>query len=125
MWENKNSKFDIYFKYLYNYKKIAILAPLFMILEVIMDLLQPKLLSIIIDDGIVKNNLRLIINTGFLMFFIAIIGLIGGIGCTIFSSIVSQNFGHDLRKDVFKKIQKELIKQKVDLERYRMQNLKK
>ncbi|MGB9677167.1 MAG: ABC transporter ATP-binding protein [Candidatus Ratteibacteria bacterium] len=111
MWENKNSKFDIYFKYLYNYKKIAILAPLFMILEVIMDLLQPKLLSIIIDDGIVKNNLRLIINTGFLMFFIAIIGLIGGIGCTIFSSIVSQNFGHDLRKDVFKKIQNAKFKE--------------
>ncbi|MGC8976271.1 MAG: ABC transporter ATP-binding protein [Candidatus Ratteibacteria bacterium] len=104
-------KFDIYFKYLYNYKKIAILAPLFMILEVIMDLLQPKLLSIIIDDGIVKNNLRLIINTGFLMFFIAIIGLIGGIGCTIFSSIVSQNFGHDLRKDVFKKIQNAKFKE--------------
>ncbi|HOK56936.1 MAG TPA: ABC transporter ATP-binding protein [bacterium] len=107
----KNGKFDIYFKYLSDYKKVAILAPLFMILEVIMDLLQPKLLSTIIDDGIVKNNLKLIINTGFFMFFIAIIGLIGGIGCTIFSSIASQNFGHDLRKDIFKKIQNAKFKE--------------
>jgi ATP-binding cassette subfamily B protein len=109
MWKNKN--LNIIIEYLKSYKKIAILAPIFMILEVIMDLLQPKLLSIIIDEGIVKNNLKLIINTGFLMLFVAIIGLIGGIGCTIFSSIASQNFGHDLRKHVFRKIQKSKFKE--------------
>ncbi|MCM8762602.1 MAG: ABC transporter transmembrane domain-containing protein, partial [Candidatus Omnitrophica bacterium] len=76
-----------------------------MILEVVMDLFQPKLLAHIIDDGIIKGDLKFIIHTGFLMLGIAVVGLIGGIGCTIFSSIASQNFGHDLRKGIFKKIQ--------------------
>ncbi|MCM8785781.1 MAG: ABC transporter ATP-binding protein/permease [Candidatus Omnitrophica bacterium] len=100
----KEIDFDIFFYYLKNYKKAVILAPIFMILEVIMDLLQPKLLSRIVDEGIIKENLNLIINTGFTMLIIAVIGLIGGIGCTIFSSLASQNFGHDLRNDIFKKI---------------------
>lgn len=98
--------FNIFFEYLRPYKKSVILAPLFMILEVIMDLLQPKLLAHIVDEGIIKGNLDLIVHTGALMLGIAIIGLIGGVGCTVFSSIASQNFGHDLRKTIFKKIQK-------------------
>ncbi|MCM8777348.1 MAG: ABC transporter ATP-binding protein/permease [Candidatus Omnitrophica bacterium] len=105
---NKNFEkwnFSIFFEYLKPYKKSVILAPLFMILEVVMDLFQPKLLAHIIDDGIIKGDLKFIIHTGFLMLGIAVVGLIGGIGCTIFSSIASQNFGHDLRKGIFKKIQ--------------------
>jgi len=101
----KDIDFSIFPKYLKNYKKPVILAPIFMILEVIMDILQPKFLSHIVDYGIIKGNLSLIINTGLLMLGVAIIGMIGGIGCTIFSSIASQSFGHDLRKDLFKKIQ--------------------
>ncbi|MCX7916806.1 MAG: hypothetical protein N2589_01570, partial [bacterium] len=101
----KWSDFNIFFHYLKKYKKAVILAPLFMILEVNKDLFQPKLLSIIVDGGIMKGNLKLIINTGIIMFFVAIIGLSGGIFCTIFSSFASQNFGHDLRMDIFKKIQ--------------------
>lgn len=107
--------FNVFLKYLKPYKKSVILAPLFMILEVIMDLQQPKLLAHIVDDGIVKGNLGLIIHTGILMLLIAIIGLIGGIGCVIFSSIASQNFGHDLRRDIFKKIQKSQFK---DIDRF-------
>ena len=97
---NKNFRkwdFDIFFEYLKPYKKAVILAPLFMIFEVAMDLLQPKLLAHIVDEGIIKGNLKFIIHTGFSMLGIAIAGLVGGIGCTIFSSIASQNFGHDLR----------------------------
>lgn len=100
----KNLDFKILATYLKPYKKAVIIAPLFMILEVIMDLLQPKLLSKIVDEGIVKRNLQVVVHTGFIMIIIAIIGLIGGVGCTIFSSIASQNFGHDIRKDIFKKI---------------------
>ncbi|MGI6595569.1 MAG: ABC transporter ATP-binding protein [Candidatus Ratteibacteria bacterium] len=100
-----NWNFDIFFKYLKPYKKAVILAPMFMILEVMMDLLQPKLLAKVVDEGIIKGDLSLIIHTGLLMLVFAVIGLIGGIGCTIFSSIASQHFGHDIRKDIFKKIQ--------------------
>ena len=110
---NKNFRkwdFDIFFEYLKPYKKAVILAPLFMIFEVAMDLLQPKLLAHIVDEGIIKGNLKFIIHTGFSMLGIAIAGLVGGIGCTIFSSIASQNFGHDLRKAIFKKIQSSQFK---------------
>lgn len=107
----KKIDFSIFPRYLRNYKKAVILAPAFMILEVIMDILQPKLLSHIVDNGIIKGNITLIVNTGILMLGIAIIGLIGGIGCTIFSSIASQNFGYDLRKELFKKIQNTYFKE--------------
>jgi ATP-binding cassette subfamily B protein len=107
----KKIDFSIFPRYLRNYKKAVILAPTFMILEVIMDILQPKLLSHIVDNGIIKGNITLIVNTGILMLGIAIIGLIGGIGCTIFSSIASQNFGYDLRKELFKKIQNTYFKE--------------
>jgi len=83
----------------------VILAPLFMVVEVICDLAQPTLLARIVDEGVLKNNFSLILNTGILMIFIAFIGLIGGVGCTIFSSYVGQNFGRDLRNTLFKKIQ--------------------
>lgn len=101
---SKKSNLKIFFAYLKNYKKAVILAPLFMILEVIMDLLQPKLLSKIVDEGIIKRNSQIILNTGLVMLLVAIIGLIGGIGCTIFSSLASQNLGYDLRKKLFRKI---------------------
>jgi ATP-binding cassette subfamily B multidrug efflux pump len=107
----KKIDFSIFPRYLRNYKKAVILAPAFMILEVIMDILQPKLLSHIVDNGIIKGNITLIVNTGILMLGIAIIGLIGGIGCTIFSSIASQNFGYGLRKELFKKIQNTYFKE--------------
>jgi len=113
MMRDKNFKkwdLNIFFENLRPYKKSVILAPLFMILEVVMDLLQPKLLARVVDEGIVKGNLGLIVHTGLLMLGIAIVGLIGGIGCTIFSSIASQNFGYDLRKNLFKKIQNSRFK---------------
>ena len=91
--------------YLKPYWRVVLLAPLLMIIEVICDLSQPNLLAKIVDDGIMKGNIQFILRTGLLMIGIAAIGMIGGIGCTIASSIASQNFGSDLRSDVFKKVQ--------------------
>ncbi len=91
--------------YLKPYWIYAILAPLFMVIEVICDLYQPTLLARIVDEGVLKNNLPFILKTGSLMIFIALIGMIGGLGCAIFSSYASQNFGKDLRSALFKKVQ--------------------
>ncbi len=79
------------------------MAPVLMLIEVCMDLLQPKLMAYIVNDGIMKGNLFLIQSTGLQMIGIAFIGLIGGVGCTVYSSIASQNFGADLRNDLFQK----------------------
>ncbi len=91
--------------YLKPYWKAALLAPILMLIEVICDLSQPTLLASIVDNGVAKSNLPYILNTGVLMLGIALIGMAGGMGCSVASSIASQNFGATLRSAVFKKIQ--------------------
>jgi ATP-binding cassette subfamily B protein len=91
--------------YLKSYWKFALLAALLMGVEVTMDLLQPKLMEKIIDIGIAGMNLDFVLKTCLLMIGITIIGLFGGVGCSIFSTIAAQNIGADLRNDLFTKIQ--------------------
>lgn len=99
-------------KYMKPYLLWMILAPLAMIVEVSMDLAQPTLMSTIVDDGIlattngvVTGDLSVILWTSLKMVICALIGVVGGMGCTYFSSKASQNFGADLRSDLFKKVQ--------------------
>ncbi|MDF2958274.1 MAG: transporter related protein [Paenibacillus sp.] len=92
-------------RFLKPYWLAAVLAPLFMLLEVYMDLLQPKYMASIVNEGIQTGDLLHIQKTGLLMAGAALIGLIGGIGCTYFSSSASQSFGADLRKELFIKVQ--------------------
>lgn len=91
--------------YLKPYWRTAILAPLLMILEVVMDLAQPALMQKMVDIGIAGKNLNYVFKTAPLMFLFALVGLAGGFGCTVFSTIAAQNFGADLRKDLFVKVQ--------------------
>ncbi|WNS45337.1 ABC transporter ATP-binding protein [Paenibacillus sp. MMS20-IR301] len=83
----------------------CVLAPLLMIIEVIMDLLQPALMASIVDKGLMMNDLPHILSTGGIMLGVAVVGMVGGVGCTVFSSIASQNFGNDLRIKLFEHIQ--------------------
>lgn len=93
------------FRYLRPHWAAALLAPLLMLLEVAMDLLQPILMASIIDQGVMQNDTSHIRSMGLLMLGAAAIGLLGGLGCTIYSSIASQRFGADLRCDLFRKVQ--------------------
>ena len=76
-----------------------------MILEVFMDLLQPTLLANIIDIGLVNNDTTYILTVGKKMLIVAILGLIGGSGCSVFTSIASMKLGQNLRTGLFNKIQ--------------------
>lgn len=93
-------------KYLKPHWKFALMAPLLMLLEVVCDLAQPTLMARIVDEGVIKGDLTVVLKTGLTMVAIAFIGLLGGIGCTTTSSFASMNFGCDVRSEVFKKIQK-------------------
>lgn len=93
------------YKYLKPYWKAAIAAPLLMLIEVYADLLQPKLIGSIINDGVMTGDLGHVQRTGLMMVGIALIGLVGGVGCTLFSSTASQNFGADVRQALFRKVQ--------------------
>ena len=92
-------------KYLKKYKLYVVLAPLLMIIEVVCELLQPKLMTKIVNIGIANGDIGYITKIGVLMLIIAILGIIGGIGCLFFASLASQNFGADVREDLFIKIQ--------------------
>lgn len=92
-------------RFLKPYWLSALLAPLFMLLEVYMDLLQPKYMASIVNNGIQTGDLQHIQETGLLMIGAALVGLIGGVGCTLFSSYASQSFGADLRQELFVKVQ--------------------
>jgi len=76
-----------------------------MVLEVSMDLLQPRFIEQIIDEGVAKGDLQAVLTIGSWMIVVAIIGLIGGVGCGIFTVLASQNFGADLRQTLFGKVQ--------------------
>jgi ATP-binding cassette subfamily B multidrug efflux pump len=92
-------------RFLEPYRHWAILAPLLMVLEVAMDLMQPKMIQRIVDQGIAQKDMAIVINTGLLMIGLALIGAVGGVGCTIFSELASQGFGADLRDTLFRKVQ--------------------
>ena len=92
-------------RFLRPYRLWAILAPLMMLLEVTMDLMQPRLIQHMIDEGIANNDLQLVLRTGGLMFGLAIIGLIGGVGCGVFAVLAGQGFGADLRRALFRHVQ--------------------
>lgn len=83
----------------------ALLAPLLMVLEVSMDLLLPRLIQVIVDQGITPGNLDVVITTGGWMMVVATIGLIGGYGCGIYAIRAGQAFGADLRHALFAKVQ--------------------
>lgn len=92
------------FKYLKKYWIFALLTPIFMIIEVTADLTQPNLLSKIVDNGVLGQDFSVIFKTGIIMLVIALIGCMGGMLSSATSAMASQNFGNDLRKDVYSKI---------------------
>lgn len=96
-------------RYLKPYWLFALLCPLAMILEVSMDLLQPTLMSDIVDNGILGNaaadeNLRYVLITGLKMLVFSLIGCFGGIASAAFGTAAAQKMGNDLRKDAFAKV---------------------
>ncbi len=92
-------------RFLGPYKLWALLAPLFMALEVAMDLMQPRLIEVIVDQGIAQSNLNIVLSTSVWMLIAALLGLIGGAGCTVFAVLAAQGFGADLRAELFRKVQ--------------------
>ena len=92
--------------YLKPYKWFAILAPLLMFIEVSMDLLQPTIMQNIIDVGIANDDRSYVIKYGIVMFIVAIIGLIGGLGSSVYATKAAVNFATDIRRDLYLHISK-------------------
>lgn len=83
----------------------AVLAPLTIILEVLLEIQIPKLMSEIVDIGITTSDIAFILKTGGTMIAMALASLFFGAVSAICSSIASMGFGAELRKGIFNKLQ--------------------
>lgn len=97
-------------KYIKRYLPFAMIAALFMIGEVLMDLLQPEIMSRIVDDGVlgVRTNgvgdIHLIWSLGLKMICLVLFGGLCGSLNNVFVHMTGQNIGNEMRKDVFRNI---------------------
>lgn len=97
-------------KYIKQYLYFAIIAAMFMFLEVLMDLLQPEIMSRIVDEGVlgVSNHgvgdLHLVWTLGLKMIVLVIFGGFCGSMNNVFVHLTGQNIGNEMRKDCFRNI---------------------
>jgi len=91
------------------FKKASIITPLFMVLEVLMEVIIPWLMALLIDNGINGNNgegnLTYILIIGGLLVVSCGISLLGGFGGGKYGAIASTGFARNLRRDMFHKVQ--------------------
>jgi ATP-binding cassette subfamily B protein len=87
------------------FKKDSILTPIFMILEVIMEMIIPLLMASIIDDGVNAKNLNHIYKVGGWMIVAALFGLFAGLMGAKFGARAATGFARNLRKAMFENIQ--------------------
>lgn len=91
--------------YVGEYKKVSLLSPLFIAVEVMMEILIPFLMASIIDDGLNKGNMKHIYFIGLLTLMIAMISLSTGFAAGRCAAKASSGFAKNIRKAVFYKIQ--------------------
>lgn len=95
-----------YWKYMKPYLPAFILGPILMIVEVIGEVVLPKLMANIINIGAANQDISYIISMGGAMIGTAALMIVGGIGGAYFAAKASISFSSDLRSDVFDKVQK-------------------
>jgi len=81
------------------------LAPTFIVLEVVMDVVIPLLMSFLIDRGVEPGNLRAIVFYGIALLVAALIALLFGVLSGNYAAMASAGFASNLRRDMFYKIQ--------------------
>lgn len=97
-------------KYVRKYLPFAVLAAMFMVCEVLMDLLQPEIMGRIVDDGVLGvetggvGDMGLIWKLGLKMIVLVLFGGLCGSLNNVFVHMTGQNVGNDIRKDAFRKI---------------------
>ena len=91
--------------YVGEYKKVSLLSPLFISVEVILEILIPFLMASIIDDGLNKGNMKHIYFIGLLTLLIAMLSLSTGFAAGRCAAKASSGFAKNIRKAVFYRIQ--------------------
>lgn len=102
------------FRFLKPYWFFAVISPLMMMGEVFADLMQPKLMSGIVDRGLENGDMGYVIRTGILMLLIVLVGGFFGVCCAYTAARAAQSFGKDLRVHAYKKVMSLSIEQTDD-----------
>lgn len=93
------------FSYLKKYRIAVVIAILLMLMELMIELFQPFIISRIIDDGIGNNDLSIVLKWGGVLIVCSILAFIVGILSSFYAAHVSQSFGFDLRERLYEKVQ--------------------
>lgn len=91
--------------FLKSYRMPMGIALALMLVELAVELVQPLLMAKIIDEGIAQNNFQTVVNLGGIMLGISLLAFISGISNSFFAAYASQNYGFDIRKSLFQKVQ--------------------
>ena len=87
------------------YKTPSLLAPFFVALEVVLEVIIPLLMANLIDDGIYQGEMRLVYKIGIELIICAILSLIFGMLSGMFAAKASSGFAKNLRQDLYYKVQ--------------------
>ena len=87
------------------YKTFALITPVCMILEVIAETITPRLMGLLVDNGVEKGDISYIIRVGLMMFFCALFGLFAGLAGGFTAAKASTGFARNLRKAMYGNIQ--------------------
>lgn len=90
--------------YLKKYWLYCLLAPLFMLGEISMDMWQPAMMAVIVDEGVLGGDMQVVWTEGIRMLLLVAFGGTCGVLCGVFANIAAQRFGNDVRKDLFSRI---------------------
>lgn len=94
-----------YGKYVKPYFRAFLIGPCLMIAEVVGEILLPKMMSLIINNGVANQDQRYIVQMGLMMAAVAFFMAVSGIGGAYFSAKASICFTSDLRRDLFERVQ--------------------
>ena len=99
--ERRKHMLKVLAKYIKEYKLASLLTIVFIIGEVIFELLIPYMMTFIIDKGVAINDFNAVIKYGSIMIALAVLGLICGIAAGIYGANASAGFAKNLREGMF------------------------
>ena len=92
-------------KFLRPHWRFTVMAPILMLCEVVLDLMQPRLIQRIIDYGVARSDINMVLATAFLMLCFMVLSGLSGLGCGFFAVRAAYGLGGDLRAALFRKVQ--------------------
>ncbi len=98
-------KLSTFTPYTKSFRKAFLIIPFFVVIDVFCEIVQPRLMSIIVDDGILHKDINYILKIGLAMIGLAIVAIVANLCNIYYSAHASVGFATNLRTALFRKIQ--------------------